>query len=155
MHIKKDDTIGVVRTDRIGDVVLTIPLLIELSILYPHNKVILFTSDYAAPIFKNSNISAEIVALNQYFELNKALKDYPCDIVIHVKPNFKEAVSSFISRVPHRIGTAYRWYSILFNHKIYDHRSRVEHHESVYNLRMIEHISSKHYSFQDVLELSK
>ena len=43
-----------------------------------------------------------------------------------------------------RIGTAYRWYSFLFNKRVYVHRSRIEKHEVEYNIDLVKtNINSK------------
>jgi ADP-heptose:LPS heptosyltransferase len=49
-------------------------------------------------------------------------------------------LAAWLARVPIRVGTGYRWYSFLFNRKVYEHRKTAEHHEAEYNLRMLSHI---------------
>jgi ADP-heptose:LPS heptosyltransferase len=39
-----------------------------------------------------------------------------------------------------RVGSAYRWYSWLLNHRIRDHRSEARFHEAEYNTRLIESV---------------
>jgi heptosyltransferase-2 len=45
--------------------------------------------------------------------------------------------AAWLARVPIRIATGYRWYSVLANRRIYDHRSEFSKHESVYNVQML------------------
>ncbi|MFN3780600.1 MAG: glycosyltransferase family 9 protein, partial [Candidatus Kapaibacteriota bacterium] len=68
-------------------------------------------------------------------------------VVFFPRPRFEEAYYAYKTNVPIRIGSAYRWYSFLFTHKIKDHRKVSLYNESKYNLRMVE------IFFQKPLEL--
>ncbi len=54
-----------------------------------------------------------------------------------MKPGFELALLFFVLRVKYRIGTAYRWYSFLYNFKVYEHRKDSVKHESDYNLNLL------------------
>ena len=56
---------------------------------------------------------------------------------IIVYPTFQTALIIFLSRIKNRIGTGYRWYSFLFNSKIYEHRKYAEKHELEYNVNLL------------------
>ena len=43
----------------------------------------------------------------------------------------------FLSGIKNRIGTGYRWYSILFNNKLFEHRKYGDKHELEYNLNLL------------------
>ena len=45
--------------------------------------------------------------------------------------------AAWLARVPIRIATGYRWYSLLANRRIYEHRSEFSKHESAYNVEML------------------
>ena len=39
--------------------------------------------------------------------------------------------------IPVRVGTGYRWYSLLFNRRVFEHRKTAEKHESEYNVSLL------------------
>ena len=47
---------------------------------------------------------------------------------------------TWIAGIPLRIGTGYRWYSFLFNRKVYEHRKDARRHELEYNLNLLQTI---------------
>jgi ADP-heptose:LPS heptosyltransferase len=58
-------------------------------------------------------------------------------ILLIVYPTFQTSLIAFLSRIKNRIGTGYRWYSFLLNHKIYEHRKYAERHELEYNVNLL------------------
>jgi heptosyltransferase-2 len=52
-------------------------------------------------------------------------------------PTFRLALLMFLSGIPVRVGTGYRWYSFLFNRRVYEHRKTAEKHELEYNLSLL------------------
>ena len=49
----------------------------------------------------------------------------------------------FFSDIKNRIGTGYRWYSFLFNQKVFEHRKNAERHELEYNINLLEKLNIK------------
>jgi heptosyltransferase-3 len=47
----------------------------------------------------------------------------------------------FYSSIKNRIGTGYRWYSFLFNRKVFEHRKYAEKHELEYNIGLLKKIN--------------
>src|SRR4051812_30226593 len=58
-----------------------------------------------------------------FFTLAGLLRQQQFDIVFHTYPRFRLAFLTWIGRIPVRVGTGYRWYSLFFNRKVFDHRS--------------------------------
>jgi heptosyltransferase-3 len=136
----------VIRTDRIGDVVLSTPVPEAIKTHYPGSHVTMMVSPYAAEVVKaNPNIDEVILddAENQnkgvkgFFMLLGEIRRRKFDVAILLKPTPRLAVLLFLARVKHRIGTGFRLYQILFNQKIYMHRKVNLKHESEYNLKML------------------
>ncbi len=75
-----------------------------------------------------------------FFALLAELKTYEFDAAIAVYPRFRIALLLRLAGVPMRIGTAFRWYSFLFNRKVFEHRKTVEKHEAEYNLSMLKEL---------------
>jgi heptosyltransferase-2 len=57
---------------------------------------------------------------------------------------------TWIARIPLRVGTGYRWYSFLFNKKMYEHRKTAQRHELEYNLNLLSVINCP-ADFNDVV----
>jgi heptosyltransferase-2 len=57
-------------------------------------------------------------------------------IMLHPRPELAWAI--WRSGIAERIGTGYRWYSFLFNRRVFEHRKNAARHEAEYNLRLLE-----------------
>lgn len=53
-------------------------------------------------------------------------------------PELPVVFALFLAGIRLRIGTGMRWYSFLFNKRIYSHRSKAEKHEAEYNMELLE-----------------
>jgi ADP-heptose:LPS heptosyltransferase len=69
--------------------------------------------------------------------MRRILKEKSFDAVVVVYPRLRLAWLMFRSGIPLRIGTGYRYYSFLFNHKVYEHRRDAKRHEVEYNLNLL------------------
>ncbi len=65
------------------------------------------------------------------------------DAVVIVFPRFRIALLLWLAGIPVRVGTGYRWYSFLFNKKIFEHRKTVEKHEAEYNISLLKGLGCK------------
>jgi heptosyltransferase III len=137
------ERILIIRTDRIGDVVLTLPMAAELKKQYPQAHITFAVRNYTAPIAKNCTYVDEVIVFPEDIQKVPAAKilpsisKYKFDTVFIVSPNYAVSLLMFLAKIPHRIGNGYRWFSFLYTNRIYDHRSKVKHHELEYNLRML------------------
>ena len=59
------------------------------------------------------------------------------DVAVHVYPRPQLAWLTCRAGIPVRVGTAFRWYSLLFNRRVRDHRKSGERHEAVLNARLL------------------
>ena len=135
--------IAVVRTDRLGDMVLTLPLCRALKEKYPRSKIAMICSAYTLPLIDNSPVLDEIYPMvNPDKEIRGVIRKGKFNVIFFPRPRLNESWAAFMEGVPLRIGSAYRWYSFLFNHRIYDHRKDAKYHEPEYNCRMAESVGS-------------
>lgn len=128
----------IVRTDRLGDVVLTLPMATALKKAVPNTTVSFLVRNYTKALVERCPDVDDIRTVSDklpLLELIRAMQGV--ETAFFPAPRFSHALAAFLARVPKRIGTGYRWYSFLFNHKIYEHRKTAEHHEAEYNLRML------------------
>lgn len=85
-------------------------------------------------------IGIEKVRLN---EIKNICKTNKYDIAILVKPEFMIALALFLSGIKYRLGSAYRWYSFLFNLKHKQHRKYSVKHEAEYNTDLLDELNCK------------
>jgi ADP-heptose:LPS heptosyltransferase len=136
----------IVRTDRIGDVILSLPLAEIVKREYPDCKVTYLVREYTSSLVKDNPFIDQVLLLKEKrskISINKnikALKPEKFDVCIVVYPTFHLALTIFLSGIKKRIGTGYRWYSFFFNSKVFEHRKYAEKHELEYNIGLLEKI---------------
>lgn len=140
----------IVRTDRIGDVVLSLPLARIIKQHYPKAKVTFLVRAYTKALVENNHFIDEVVILKEkatkilIAENVKQLKQKNFDTAIVVYPTFKIALITFLSRIKYRVGSGYRLYSFLFNKKVYEHRKDAAKHELEFNLSLLSQLGINH-----------
>ena len=136
--MKKLSRILIVRTDRIGDVVLTLPLAGIIKKHYPEVKVSFLVREYTKPLTLNNPAIDEIITLEEIRDnFISEIRSRKFDAAVVVYPTSKLAFDLFFSGIKTRIGTGYRWYSFLFNKKIFQHRKYAEKHELEFNVDLL------------------
>jgi heptosyltransferase-3 len=133
----------VVRTDRLGDVILTLPVLSALRECFPHAHLAMLLSRYAGAIVEGSPAVDQIL----WYDDERGPVDsraivrqiraggFDACVVVHPTPRLSWLV--FRAGIPVRVGSGYRFYSILFNRRVYTHRKTAERHELEYNLELV------------------
>ncbi len=143
ISLEKGDRILISRTDRIGDLILTIPLIESVKTNYPECLVDVLASDYAAPVLENNDCINEVIKIN-----NTTLKNHEdarqqlCDtlqennykVALVIYPDKIISKIIFKSKIPIRVGTARRFKSIYFTRFLFHSRKANKKHESEYNL---------------------
>jgi lipopolysaccharide heptosyltransferase II len=134
----------IVRTDRIGDVVLSLPLAEIVKKHYPQCKITFLVRNYTKDILENHPFIDKVLLLQEenkkvsILKNVKNIKSFNFDSSIIVYPTFQTSFIIFLSGIKNRIGTGYRWYSFLFNQKIFEHRKYAEKHELEYNVNLLD-----------------
>jgi heptosyltransferase-2 len=75
-----------------------------------------------------------------FWKMLRTIKREKFDIAVVARPTMRLALLLFLARIPIRLGTGYRWYSLLFNRRGYEHRRFGERHEVDYNLNLVRSI---------------
>jgi lipopolysaccharide heptosyltransferase II len=133
----------IVRTDRIGDVVLSLPIARIIKKYYPDCKVSFLVRNYTESIVCDNPDIDEIIILKEkgkkiaLTENINQIKIKNFDSALVVYPTLPTAWIIYRTGIKHRVGTGYRWYSFLFNHKVFQHRKYAEHHELEFNIKML------------------
>ena len=129
------------RTDRIGDVVLTLPLCALLRSQLGA-QVVALGRGYTRPLLAASPHVDEVLDWDAVSERDATvqrdfLRTARADAIVHVFPRPDIARSALAARIPQRIGTSHRWYHWLTCNAL-EHfsRKRSALHEAQLNVRL-------------------
>ncbi len=129
----------IVRPDGIGDVLLSLPVATQLRTFLPDVTIGFLTSPTVAPLLERHpdvDYVRTICFTDPLSELRRAFSQ-GVEAAIFLKPFRRLMWAAWLARVPIRVATGYRWYSLLANRRVYEHRSEFSKHESEYNTEMI------------------
>ncbi|MGZ3730005.1 MAG: glycosyltransferase family 9 protein [Bdellovibrionota bacterium] len=136
----------VVRTDKIGDVVLTTPAIAALRKRYPKARITGVVSSVAAEIYRgNPHLDATIVldpALYSgflgFWRLVRKLRSEKAQAVVVFQAKMRVGLAVLFSGARYRIGPLSKWWSWLcYNYGRRQSRSSVEMHEADYNIQLL------------------
>ncbi|MCX7862408.1 MAG: glycosyltransferase family 9 protein [Bacteroidales bacterium] len=157
--MKAHQRIIISRTDKIGDVVLTLPLAGFLKKHYPHSYIIFLGNNYTKPILETCENIDKIVEWNKIKEypIRKQIKFFRklnADTIIHVYPNKKIALLAKLAQIKHRIGTSHRWYHLIScNQLVHLGRKNSEKHEIELNFELLKPILKEKFSIPSEQEI--
>ena len=152
------EKILIVRTDRIGDVVLSLPMAELVKKKYPDCKVAYLIRKYTSPLIDGNPYIDEVVIVEEsdgeilFGENLEKIKSKNFDTCVVVNPTLKISLMMFLAGVRNRIGTGYRLYSFLFNKKVFEHRKHAEKHELEYNINLLNKIDVGFKDFSNGIE---
>lgn len=137
------------RIDKIGDVILTLPLAGYLKSIFPDCYIIFLGRKYTKPIINACTNIDEFADWDNISELSfskqkRIFCKFKSDVIIHVFPNAKVAKLAFLAKIPIRIGTSRRIFHWLFvNNKVRLSRKKSDLHESQLNLILAKPLNNK------------
>ena len=128
-----------VRPDGIGDEILCLPVASAVRRMVPNASISFLSSAYAAPVLAHHADLDEVLTITGTEPLRQlvALFRRDFDAAVFLKPFPRLMLAAFLARVPVRVATGYRWYSLLANRRVYEHRRAFSKHESEYNLGLL------------------
>ena len=144
--MKEPRNILIVRTDRIGDVVLSLPLAGLIKKHFPNCKVTFLLRNYTKELVDKHPFIDGVLVLREEQEKIllranvKMLREKSFDTCIVVSPTFLTALMVFLSGIKKRVGSGYRLYSFLFNKKVFEHRKYADKHELEFNVNLLKEI---------------
>jgi ADP-heptose:LPS heptosyltransferase len=135
----------VFRTDRLGDLVLSFPVVEAFKAALPGAQVDLFVNPYTVPAAGLQRNVARVIpdvypGVRGFRALTRFLKVQEYDLAVHLFPVPGLALATFLAGIPVRVGTIYRYFSPLFNRRIRLHRKKAGMHERELNLKLLEGI---------------
>jgi ADP-heptose:LPS heptosyltransferase len=134
----------IVRNDRIGDVVLTLPMATAIRRRFPETEVHFLVRGYTAPLATDHcDVSKVVVApdsLKDRVAYDRCLAEirsesYDLAIVVHSKGDVARLV--WDAKIPFRMGSGLRLHSWRYNVPIFQRRRQPKRHELDYNLDII------------------
>lgn len=137
--------IVVFRTDRLGDLILSLPVVEALKASLPGAEIDLVVNPYTVPLANlQRNVSRVIpdvyAGVRGLRALTEFLRSQQYDLAVHLFPVPRLALATYLAGVPVRAGTIYRYFSPLFNRRIRLHRKKAGMHERELNLKLVEGI---------------
>ncbi len=140
---KQIQTFLISRTDNIGDVVLTLPMVGVLRKKFPGSNIIFLGKTYTEPVIRLSENVDEILCWDKINsqndeELITFFAQKHIDVAIHVFPNKRIAKLLKKAKIKNRIGTSHRishWMSC--NKNVRFSRRKSDLHESQLNLKLL------------------
>lgn len=140
MAIVSPKHILVARTDKVGDLLLSLPTFQALKKAFPEARLTALVSPYAKEIVQN-HPAVDAVELYEtgegFWGLAHRFRVLKPDVFIALYPRAQQVLAARLAGIPTRIGTAYRWYSFLLTEKVRVHRSVCDRHEVEYNLDLV------------------
>lgn len=129
----------IVRPDGMGDLLLSLPVASQLRQLVPGATIGFLTSPITAPILeRHPDVDyVRTARLTDPLRNLRAAFSGGVDAAVFLKPFRRLMWAAFLARVPIRVATGFRWYSLLANRRVFEHRSDFMRHESEYNVEML------------------
>lgn len=152
----------VIRTDRIGDTILSTPALSALRECYPTSHIAMLVTPYTEQIIAghpalDGTLVDDPTGLHRGFKgflrLAKVLRQERFDTAIVLHPTMRLALLCRFCGIPTRVGTGYRAYSFLFNRRVYEHRKGVRRHEVTCNLSLVSALTGVINNFEPILNI--
>lgn len=126
------------RTDNLGDVILTLPMLGYLKSVIPDLKIFFIGKKYTQPIIDRC------VFVDQFLDKDELIKDAQklvavrADTIIFIYPDKQLAKIAQMSGIKQRVATAHRWYNWMYcNHLVGFTRVKSNLHESQLNFKLL------------------
>ncbi|MDO8661944.1 MAG: lipopolysaccharide heptosyltransferase II [Candidatus Omnitrophota bacterium] len=145
---KEFKRILVVRTDRIGDVLLSTPVIKALRDSYPHAFIAMMVSPYAKDIVEGNPYLDKVIILDKDGEhknwlrsvkLIRKLKKMKFDLALVLHPTNRAHLLTFLSAIPKRVGYD-RKLGFLLSDRIKHTKQFGEKHELDYNLDLLRYL---------------
>ena len=145
MHVTYKNIL-IVRTDRIGDVVLTTPAIRALRQSYPESRISILVTPITEDIVKGNECIDEVIVddrqkehkgLRGYINLVQTLRRKKFDLAIIYHTKKRTNLTCFLAGIPVRMGYKNNKFGFLLNWPVSDVRHKGERHEAQYCLDVL------------------
>ena len=123
--------------------VLSLPMVAALKTQAPAASISLLVRTYTRDLVDHDPrihrvLTADVDGVpKSFWALAKELRAVRFDVAIVASPTLRTAFLVRWAGIPVRVGTGYRWYSMLFNRRVYEHRKTAAKHESEFNVSLL------------------
>lgn len=128
----------------IGDAVMSVPAIREMRRIFPEAQITLHTRTWANGVFRDASFIDEIVtydkhrwAIKDILDNSKFLKEDGYDLAVLLPNSFESALTSFLTRIPRRIGYNKDARGLLLTDPIAVPEWKNRRHETYYYLHLI------------------
>lgn len=134
------------RSDRIGDLILTLPMAEAIKRNDPAAHVTYCVQEYTHPLLSLASGIDDVIAIGGrdldggVHRFASVLRGRAFDCAVFAYPRPRLAIAAALAGIPQRIGSGYRWYAPLFTHHRHEHRRDGQAHEMDFNLGLLEEI---------------
>jgi heptosyltransferase-2 len=118
-------------------------MVLALRKAFPRVAVSMLLQHYTGAIVEGHPCVEEILwydaegQLVPFLAMLRTIRARRFDAVVVARPTGRLAWLMFLARIPVRLGTGYRYYSLLFNRRVFEHRKDARRHELEYNLNLL------------------
>jgi len=147
------EKILIIRPDRLGDLILSLPVAETLKKNLPDTEIQYLVSPYTAPIAPMVDyVEGWIIDKNPkshglpIMELAGRIRNGKFDCLIELKPSWRTSMAGYLSGVKTRIGTSRRFYSVFYSHRISVHRKSSGFHQTDLELAHL-----RLFDFKDII----
>jgi len=133
----------VVRTDKIGDTVLSTPVFELIKKVFPDSYLGVMVRPYTVPLIQDNPFVDQVIVydcdekeggLRNFLKLVSTIKKANFDIGMSLFSTPKSALLLKLARIPHCAGPASKIEQILYHQRIKQKRSKGDKHEAEYNM---------------------
>lgn len=133
-----------VRTDKIGDALLTTPCLKIIKENLPDAQTDFWATAQTAPLFYYNTYVNRVLFINPFknrlagcLDMIRRIRNEKYDAAVLFYVDFPSAIILFLSGIPLRIGPFSKIWSLFLNKRIRQRRSRAYRHEAEYNAELV------------------
>jgi len=139
------ESILIVRTDRIGDVVLTVPSITALRKQYPNARISILVAPQTRELVDGNSCLDEVLIDDRkgehkgfgFFKLIGLLRSKRFDVAVNYHTKKRTNLACFLAGIPIRIGYKNKKFGFLLTRPIVDTRHKGEKHEAQYCLDVL------------------
>jgi len=135
------DNILIIRPDRLGDLILSLPVAETLKKRFPAANISYLAASGPSLIKPFvPYVDGWLVDSNENLgrgRLAQMIKPFRFDCAVELKPSLRTATSSFLAGIKIRIGTSRRVYSLFYNRRVDVHRKGSGKHQTDLDLELL------------------
>jgi ADP-heptose:LPS heptosyltransferase/O-antigen ligase len=140
------ENVLIVRTDRMGDLLLTLPAVEAIRRGWPKARMTLLIHSDWEPLFQSYRAMADIWTTDRYhgdgwrfgWHWSRRIAKARFDAAFVFHPSRAWHVACWLAGVPIRVGYRRKWGQWLLSHSIPDTKAKRSLHESAYNLELVQ-----------------